>query len=278
MSYVKPETVVDNMILGGAAKGNLSLKDLLIRGALSGALLGIATTLAFSTALQTGAPIAGALLFPVGFVMIVLLGLELVTGNFALLPVAAADGKINVAQVLKNWAWVFIGNLIGSLLYAALFSLTAPKPDMVEQIVKVALAKTVGYEKMGSMGMVTLFVRAMLCNWMVTLGVVMAMTSQSTSGKVLAMWLPILTFFAQGFEHSVVNMFVIPAGMMLGAPISMSQWWLGNQIPVTLGNIVGGLLFTGMALYATHHKKSAVTSATAPVSSESSRPASPLAA
>ena len=275
MSYVKPETVVENMILGGAAKGNLPVKDLLIRGALSGALLGIATTLAFTAALQTGAPIVGALLFPVGFVMIVLLGLELVTGNFALLPVAAADGKINVGQVLGNWFWVFVGNLLGSLLYAGLFALSGPKPEMAEQIMKVAVAKTAGYEKLGSTGMVTLFVRAMLCNWMVTLGVVMAMTSQSTAGKVLAMWLPILTFFAQGFEHSVVNMFVIPAGMMLGAKVSFGQWWLWNQIPVTLGNLVGGLLFTGMALYATHRKAAAPL---APSVSEPSRSATPVAA
>lgn len=255
MSYIKPEAVLDNMVQGGTNKGNLAVKDLLIRGLLAGALLGVSTTLAFTAALQTGAPIVGALIFPVGFVMIVLLGLELVTGNFALLPVAAADGKINGMQLLNNWGWVFVGNLLGSVLYAALFSLSAPKPEMVEQIIKVATAKTTGYESMGGMGLVTVFVRAMLCNWMVTLGVVMALTSQSTSGKVIAMWLPILTFFAQGFEHSVVNMFVIPAGMMLGAKVSIGQWWLWNQIPVTLGNIVGGLLFTGMALYWTHRKR-----------------------
>lgn len=264
MSYVKPEAVVDAMIQGGTAKAQLPAKDLLIRGTLSGALLGFATTLAFTASLQSGTPIVGALLFPVGFVMIVLLGLELVTGNFALLPVAQADGKINTSQLLNNWLWVFLGNLLGSLLYAGLFALTAPKPDMVEQIIKVAVAKTAGYEKMGQMGMAAVFVKAILCNWMVTLGVVMAMTSQSTSGKVLAMWLPILTFFAQGFEHSVVNMFVIPAGMMMGAPVSLSQWWGWNQIPVTLGNIVGGLLFTGMALYWTHRKKTVALAAPAP--------------
>lgn len=255
MSYVKPDAVVENMIVTGTNKGNLAVKDLLVRGMLSGGLLGVATTLAFTAALQTDSPIAGALIFPVGFVMIVLLGLELVTGNFALLPVAAADGKLDVSKMLNNWFWVFVGNLIGSVIYAALFALTAPKPDMVEQIVKVATAKTIGYEKMGSMGFVVVFVKAMLCNWMVTMGVVMAFTSTSTTGKILAMWLPILTFFAQGFEHSVVNMFVIPAGMMLGAPISLGQWWIWNQIPVTLGNIVGGALFTGLALYYTNRVK-----------------------
>src|SRR3989442_7682034 len=68
------------------------------------------------------------------------------------------------------------------------------------------------------------------------------------------MWLPILTFFAQGFEHWVVNMFVIPAGMLLGARVSLGDWWMWNQIPVTLGNIAGGMLFTGLALHLTHAK------------------------
>ncbi len=84
------------------------------------------------------------------------------------------------------------------------------------------------------------------------LGVVMAMTSTSTIGKIVAAWLPIFTFFAQGFEHAVVNMFVIPTGMLMGAKVSLYQWWVWNQIPVTLGNILGGLLFTGLALYATY--------------------------
>jgi formate/nitrite transporter FocA (FNT family) len=80
----------------------------------------------------------------------------------------------------------------------------------------------------------------------------MAMTSTSTVGKIAATWLPIFLFFALGFEHAVVNMFVIPTGMMLGAKVSVTDWWLWNQIPVTLGNLVGGFVFTGLALYATY--------------------------
>ena len=94
----------------------------------------------------------------------------------------------------------------------------------------------------------TAFVKALLCNWMVTLGAVLALISRSTPGKVIAMWLPIATFFAHGHEHSIVNMFVIPAGIFLGAPISMSTWWLWNQIPVTLGNVAAGVCLTGAAL------------------------------
>jgi formate/nitrite transporter FocA (FNT family) len=80
----------------------------------------------------------------------------------------------------------------------------------------------------------------------------MGMTTNSTVGKIVAIWLPIFTFFAQGFEHAVVNMFIIPTGMLLGAKVSLADWWLWNQIPVTLGNLFGGFVFTGLALYVTH--------------------------
>jgi formate/nitrite transporter len=266
MAYVKPDVVVENMIQAGAVKGRLSAKDLLIRGLLSGALLGFATTLAFTATAQTSLGIVGALIFPVGFVMIVLLGLELVTGNFALIPLGVMDGKIKVADLIFNWSWVFLGNLIGGILYAFLFAKTlAPAAPLAKMIVGISETKTLGYAKLGYDGLVSAFIKAILCNWMVTMGVVMGLTSQSTIGKIAAMWLPILTFFAQGFEHSVVNMFVIPAGMILGAQVSLADWWVWNQIPVTLGNIIGGFIFTGFALYITY-KKPAVAAEVKPIS------------
>jgi formate/nitrite transporter len=260
MSYVKPEAVVEGMIAAGEYKASLGIKDILIRGGLSGALLGFATTLALVAATQTHLPIVGALIFPVGFVMIILLGLELVTGSFALLTTTFVDGRLGLSKLLQNWTWVFIGNLLGALLYAGLYVLASTKfghveaTPVIDLIKKIATAKTLGYQHLGVDGIYTVFLKAIFCNWMVTLGAVMALTSTTTAGKILAMWLPILTFFGQGFEHAVVNMFIIPAGMMLGADISLSDWWLWNQIPVTLGNIVGGALFTGMALYWTHRK------------------------
>ncbi len=265
MDYVKPADLVANMVDAGARKGALSIGQLLLRGILSGALLGVSTSLAVGANVQTGQPIVGALIFPVGFVMICLLGLELVTGSFALLPMAALDGHINATQVLKNWICVFIGNLIGSIIYAGLISIVltnggATAPNAVGQaLIKIAVAKTHGYEQLGGAGILTAFVKAMLCNWMVCLGVAMSMVATSVLGKIVAAWLPIVIFFAQGFEHAVVNMFVIPAGMMMGANVSAYNWWVWNQIPVTLGNIVGGFLFTGLALYATQPKVKEVT-------------------
>jgi formate/nitrite transporter len=258
MDYAKPADVVASMIDASLKKLALSPRDLLIRGAISGALLGAATSLAFGAAVTTGQPLVGAIVFPVGFVMIVLLGLELVTGSFALLPLAPLEGKSSWDAVASNWSWVFLGNLLGSMIYGGLLAIaltnmgTAAPAGVAARIIAIAEAKTVANEALGAAGMISVFVKAILCNWLVCMGVVMAMTSTSTVGKIVAAWLPIVTFFAQGFEHAVVNMFVIPTGMLMGAKVSLYQWWVWNQIPVTLGNLVGGVLLTGIALYATY--------------------------
>jgi formate/nitrite transporter len=247
------------MVESGVAKSQLSVKDLLIRGFLSGAILGFATNLAVLALNQTGIGIVGAVIFPVGFIMIVLLGLELVTGNFGLLPLGYREGRITFGTMMANLAWVFVGNLLGGIVYAVLLYIVlttaghgADATGLADRFVKIAAAKTLAYQKAGTAGTMTVFVKAMLCNWMVCMGVVMGLTSTSTIGKIVGAWMPIMLFFALGFEHAVVNMFVIPLGMMLGAPVSIGQWWFWNEIPVTLGNLVGGLLFTGMALYATY--------------------------
>ncbi|MET0258655.1 MAG: formate/nitrite transporter family protein, partial [Methylobacterium sp.] len=104
----------------------------------------------------------------------------------------------------------------------------------------------------GAPGWLTIFVRGMLCNWMVSTGVVGAMISTHVSGKVIAMWMPIMLFFFMTFEHSVVNMFLFPAGLMLGANFSIYDYFVWNEVPTVLGNLVGGLAFTGLTLYSTH--------------------------
>ncbi|PTX92497.1 formate/nitrite transporter family protein [Opitutus sp. ER46] len=281
MDFIKPADAVKSMLAASETKAALSVRDLLLRGFLSGALLGFATSLALTATGQTQTPLVGALVFPVGFVMIVLLGLELVTGSFAVTTLAAVSGRRAWATVFTNLGWVFLANLAGSLaygalLYAVLTNAGASAPaGIAASIVKIAEAKTTAYAALGTAGMATVVTKAILCNWMVCMGVVMALTSHSTVGKIVAMWLPVLTFFAQGFEHSVVNMFVIPTGMLLGANVSLSDWWLWNQIPVTLGNFVGGFLFVGLSLYWTYRPAATpgVVAAAAPTA-----PSSPAAA
>jgi formate/nitrite transporter len=266
MDYVKPAEVAKSMVETGGRKLALSTRDLLIRGILSGAILGVATSLAFNGAFTTGQPLVGAIIFPVGLIMIVLLGLELVTGSFALVPLPFLQGEASAGAVVTNWSWVFLGNLIGSVAYGALIAIAltdmgaiAPA-GVAARLVAAAEAKTTGYAAFGFAGLVTVFVKGILCNWMVCLAVVLAMSTTSTIGKIATAWMPVFIFFAQGFEHSVVNMFIIPTGMMLGAKVTVADWWLWNQIPVTLGNLVGGFCFTGFALYWTY--KPATTRAT----------------
>ncbi len=263
MDYVNPKELVVEALQVAKRKASLSIGDMLVRGILAGVFLGYATSLAMVILSQGLPPIVGAALFPVGFVMLVLLGLELATGNFALLPPALMAGEVRWTGLLRNWGWVYVGNLIGSLFYAVLFYLAVTNfgasnggalGDLLKQ---AAQKKTLAYAATGASGWATALVKGILCNWMVTVGTVLALASRSTVGKVAAMWLPIMTFFAHGYEHSIVNMYVVPAGMLFGAPISLGQWWLWNQIPVTIGNILSGALFTGLALYATHHAKQA---------------------
>lgn len=268
MDYVTPKELVQEAVLSAKKKSALSISDMMIRGILAGAFLGFATSLAVVVTSQGLPPIVGAILFPAGFVILCLLGLELATGNFALLPAALAAGEVSLAKLLRNWGWVYFGNLVGSVLYAYLFYLTvtnfgATSSGPVGELLKTAAQKkTLAYMTLGSNGWASAFVKGILCNWMVTIGAMLALVSRSTVGKVVAMWLPIMTFFAQGFEHSVVNMFVVPAGMMFGAPVSISQWLIWNQIPVTIGNIVSGALLTGLPLYATYRVKPSLSSAT----------------
>jgi formate/nitrite transporter len=274
--YVNPKELLQEAVQLAKRKSDLPARDMLIRGILAGAFLGYATSLAIVVTSQGLPPIVGAILFPVGFVMLALLGLELVTGNFALLPAGVMAGTVRITKLLRNWGWVYLGNLIGSVLYAALFYLaitnwrTGNGGAVADLLKQAAQKKTLAYVALGHSGWATAVVKAVLCNWMVTIGAVLAMVSKSTVGKIAAMWLPIMTFFALGFEHSVVNMFVIPSGMMLGAPISVGQGLFWNLLPVTIGNLFAGTFLTGMALYATYPTAALPVSQAQPLAAERS--------
>ena len=258
MSYVKPDQLIDAIVHAGVDKTELALGQMIARGLLAGAILGAATSVALTAATQTGLPIVGAVLFPVGFVIIILLGLELVTGSFALIPLAIMERRATIGNGLKNFAVVIVSHIVGAALFGLLYTVaitymgTQSTDPMIGAIIGLAEHKVLPYEAIGAGGIIVVIIKAMLCNWMVAIGTIIAYTSTSVSGTIIAMWLPVTIFFSLGLEHAVVNMFVIPAGMMLGADVSLGQFLGWNLLPVLVGNFLGGALFTALPLYFSH--------------------------
>jgi len=260
MAYLVPSEFVTKMVDAGESKIYMSTRDTLIRSYMAGAILALAAWFAITINVNTGQPLLGAVLFPVGFVILYLLGFDLLTGVFVLTPLALLDKRpgVTLKGVLRNWGLVFLGNFAGAMTVAVMMAVVttfgfSTEPNAVGKAIGViGENRTLGYAKYGLAGMLTLFFRGMLCNWMVSTGVVGAMISTSVSGKVIAMWMPIMLFFYMTFEHSIVNMFLFPSGLLLGAKFSFMDYLLWNEIPTVLGNVVGGLSFTGLTLYATH--------------------------
>ena len=262
MAYLVPSEFVTKMVDAGESKIYMATRDALIRAFMAGAILALAAVFAVSVTVQTGNPLLGAVLFPVGFCMLYLLGFDLLTGVFVLTPLAWLDKRpgVTIPAILKHWGVVFIGNFAGAFTVAVLMAAVFTN-GFATEVNKVGAAisvigenRTLGYAQYGASGMLTLFIRGMLCNWMVSLGVVGAMISTTVSGKVIAMWMPIMVFFYMTFEHSVVNMFLFPFGLLTGAHFSLLDYLIWNEIPTVLGNLVGGLAFTGLTLYTTHVK------------------------
>ncbi|MCB9495780.1 MAG: formate/nitrite transporter family protein [Fibrobacteria bacterium] len=260
MAYLMPSEFVTKMVDAGEAKVFMSTRDTVIRAFMAGAILALAAAFAVTINVQTGQPLAGAVLFPVGFCILYLLGFDLLTGVFTLVPLAWIDKRpgVTIKGILRNWSLVFVGNFAGALVVAVAMSIIftfgfSTEPNAVGKAIgHIGEGRTVGYAAHGAAGMLTLFVRGVLCNWMVSTGVVGAMVSTHVSGKVMAMWMPIMVFFYMGFEHSIVNMFLFPSGLLLGGQFTLGDYFLWNELPTVLGNLVGGITFVGLTLYSTH--------------------------
>jgi len=265
MSYLEPTEFVTKMVDSGESKVYMSTKDTLIRAFMAGAILGLAAIFAITVAVKTGSPILGAVLFPVGFIMLYLMKFDLLTGVFTLVPLALLDKRpgVDVKQILRNWGLVFLGNLGGALTVAFMMSFILTYGYNIDggaiaaKVASIGESRTLGYKEHGLEGWFTIFMRGMLCNWMVSMGVVGAMISTSASGKMMAMWMPVMLFFFMGFEHSIVNMFLFPFSMIMGGDFTVVDYLVWNELPTVLGNLVGGFVFVALPLYYTHVKTSA---------------------
>ena len=265
MSYLEPTEFVTKMVDTGESKVFMSTKDTLIRAFMAGAILGLAAVFAITVATKTGSPILGACLFPVGFIMLYLMKFDLLTGVFTLVPLALLDKRsgVTLSGVVRNWGLVFIGNFAGAMTTAFFMSFiltygySADGGVIAAKVSSIGESRTLGYQEHGVGGWFTIFIRGMLCNWMVSMGVVGALISTSAGSKMAAMWMPVMLFFYMGFEHSIVNMFLFPFSMIMGGDFTVYDYLLWNEIPTVLGNLAGGLLLVGLPLYYTHVKTSA---------------------
>ena len=195
-----------------------------------------------------------------------LLGLELVTGSFGLLPLPWLERQVAPHTIIANWSWVFLGNLLGSVAYGGSLAIaltnmgTLAPSGVAAKLVQVAKAKTIGHAALGAAGLVTALVKGILCNVLVCAAVWLAYAGRSVTDKIAALILPISAFIAAGFEHCVANMYFLPLAWLLvqtgHAPANFDASLITvpgifhNLVPVTLGNIVGGAGFVGAVYWA----------------------------
>ena len=197
----------------------------------------------------------GGSVFSLGLMLVVVCGAELFTGN-SLLTKTALHGELPWLKIAENWTVVILGNLAGSLFLAWLMfeSDLWQTGRIAEHAVDIATAKC-------ELTFGVALVRGILCNWLVCLAVFMAAAARDISGKILACYVPIMAFVASGFEHSVANMYFIPIGLLLKSELGLqipaltwSNFFVGNLIPVTLGNILGGVVFVAGAYWFVYMK------------------------
>lgn len=189
-----------------------------------------------------------AAVFPVGLMLIVLVGGELYTGN-CLMTFALLQKKIKAYDYVKSLLQVFTGNLIGALIVVALLYFGGVYNNQVlsETVVKIANSKL-------SLTFAQALSRGILCNILVSLGVWFATTSKDTTGKLLGCWFPVMLFVLTGYEHVVANMFYLPMAAIYDSTITISQILIKNFFPVAIGNFIGGGILVPVVYYRVYHK------------------------
>src|SRR5215213_9493503 len=251
MGYKPPKEIAKAGIVTGATKAKLSWDKALVAGFLAGAYIAIAGLLA--VVVSAGMPaewgglptfISGAV-FSLGLILVVIAGSELVTGNMALVPLAAMTGRASLRKLAENWGMVILGNLLGALFVAFfLADQTGVIHDAsLQRLGAIAHGKAVEETEW------QIFLRAMGCNWLVCLAVWMALAAEDVGGKVLAIFFPIMAFVAMGFDHVVANMFFIPAAIFADAGDLTWADTIHNWIFAFLGNFVGAVVFVATSYW-----------------------------
>jgi len=268
MAFNTPAQVASAVTTMGKTKGNLPILQMIVLGIFAGAYIGfgaeLCTMILTGTAAKVGIGIAkfmAGAVFSVGLMLVVIGGAELFTGN-NLMIVGMVSGKITIKELLVNWFFVYIANFLGSMLLAYIMYKSGLWHTGGDANAAVALNIAAGKV---NLTWSAAFFRGIGCNWLVCLAVWLAVAAKDVGGKILGIFFPIMAFVSSGFEHCVANMYFIPYGIILKADPALAEkvaalgakadalTWGGfvnnNLIPVTLGNIVGGAIFVGLAYF-----------------------------
>lgn len=257
-----PKEITEATLDAGGAKVSLTPATTIIQAIQAGAFIAFGGALSLIIGfgfpeLTAGNPSLQRLLsgcmFPIGLILVVILGAELFTGNNALLMPGLMKRRFTAGDVLRNWVLVYAGNFVGAIAFCYLLvysvGLTAAEPYH-SSIIGMAQAKV-------SMPWMTVMLKGIGANWCVCLAVWLALAGKTTLEKMAGCFLPVMAFVALGYEHSIANMFFIPLGMMEGAEVTAGTFVTANLIPATIGNILGGAIFVGCVNAWVHLRKTA---------------------
>lgn len=253
-NFLTPAETAEAVVQLNVKKANTPVKTTVLLGILAGIYIsfgGITNILVTQTLGHIDVGLAkffGGVVFPVGLMMVVICGAELFTGN-NLMTLAVLDKKVNTKKLFRNWIIVWVSNFIGSLFIVLLVYLgDLFTGDAITKTISMAEAKT-------SLSFMTVFIRGIMCNIIVVLSVWMVNASKDITSKIFSCWFPILIFVIGGYEHCVANMFLLPMAMVFGGNITIASL-IGNLIPATLGNIVGGGIIIPIIYYNCYIKPS----------------------
>ena len=251
--FLTPSEIAESVINSGVRKANLSASKQLILGVLAGSFIAFGaqgSNMVIHAMSNAGlAKLVAGIIFPAGLIMVILAGAELFTGN-SLMIIALMERLITFKQLIKSWLIVYIGNFAGGLLIAYLMAksgLISSNKNLELFTINTALTKI-------NLSFMQAFIRGVLCNWLVCLAVWMSFGADDFTGKISAIFFPVCLFVASGFEHSIANMYYIPAGIFAGGAITWPEMF-NNLLPVTLGNITGGVFFAGVIYWYCYVRK-----------------------
>jgi formate/nitrite transporter len=253
MPVKSPQEIITASCNAGCARADRSIVKQVVLGFLAGAFValgGMLTVLGQESGLLNLPGFVFYAFAPLGILLIIITGAELFTINCAVMPPASLVGAVSWLKLGRNWLFVYLGNLLGTLFVA--LSLAYGTGIVNVNAIGTgssfgAAAEILARGKIAP-GWGALFLRGVGCGWLLGLAAWMAFAADDLLGKLAGLWFPVVAFMLLGFQHAIANVFFIPLGMMNGAAVGVFQFLVGNLLPLTLGNVVGGAGLVG-ALY-----------------------------